>query len=259
MAKVLSKGTKVSVMGKGPGTIIGVHEDFNEYEVKLPNGKKIFVSFNLVKSITNEIKRMQQLAGLLKEIDVDSLLNSISSFNPNDSEGGINIGSNVAVMKYGPGIIVNIDDEKEEYTVELLSNKKEIKVPFAFVQPANLPEELPINILSQIEELRNEYEVFRRNVIGNLLSSNEEDDFSTEKYKLPGIVDFYFDLGKQLWDICKQYPQTVIYSDEFEELFLDILGDIVILNKLDQGEDEDLNKLLRAYRRIGDIIGADVI
>jgi hypothetical protein len=211
-----------------------------------------------MKHLLNEIKRMQQLAGLLKEIDVDSLLNSISSFNPNDSEGGINIGSNVAVMKYGPGIIVNIDDEKEEYTVELLSNKKEIKVPFAFVQPTNLPEELPISVLNNIEEIANEHQNFRRNVVSNLLSSNEE-DFNYERWKLSNIVDFYFDLGKQLWDICKQYPKEVLYNDEFEELFMDILGDLVTLNKLDQQQDEDLNKLVRAYRKIGDIIGADII
>ena len=257
MAKALSKGTKVSVMGKGPGTIIDVHEDLNEYEVKLANGKEIFVPFNFVKSMTNEIKRMQQLAGLLRENDIDSLLNSISSFNPNDSESGINIGSNVAVIKYGAGQIVDIDEENEEYTVKLLINKKEIKVPFAFVQPATLPEELPIKIQNQIEELRKEHEVFRRNVIGNLLSSDEE-EFEMERWKLSGIVDFYFDLGKQLWDICKQYPQTVIYNDEFEELFLDILGDIVTLNRLDQEQNEDLNKLIRAYKRIGDIIGAGV-
>jgi hypothetical protein len=206
----------------------------------------------------NEIKRMQQLAGLLKESDIDSLLNSIDSFNPNDTKGGINIGSNVAVIGKGPGQVVDIDDDTEEYTVKLLSNKKEIKIPFAFAQPANLPEELPNNVLNQIEELRNEHEVFRRNVVGNLLSS-KEGDLEMEKWKLPGIVDFYFDMGKQLWDICKKYPKMVIYSDEFEELFLDILEDIVTLNKLDQEQDEDLNKLVRAYRKISDIIGADVI
>lgn len=211
-----------------------------------------------MKQLLNEIKRMQQLAGLLKENDIDSLLNSISSFNPNDSEGGLNIGSNVAVIKYGAGQIVDIDEDNEEYTVKLLSNKKEIKVPFAFVQPANLPEELPISVLNQIEELASEHEIFRRNVVGNMLSSDEE-DFTSEKYKLTGIVDFYFDMGKQLWNICKQYPTTVIYSDEFEELFLNILGDLVTLNKLDQEQDEELNKLVRAYRKISDIIGADSI
>jgi hypothetical protein len=208
----------------------------------------------------NEIKRMQQLAGLLKESDIDSLLSSIGSFNPNDTEGGLNIGSNVAVIKYGAGQIVDVDDETEEYTVKLLSNKKEIKVPFSFVQPANLPEELPTQVLNQIEELRGEHEIFRKNVVGNLLSSNEEeDDFSMEKWKLPGIIDFYFDMGKQLWNICKQYPKTVIYSDEFEELFMDVLNDIITLNKLDKEQDEDLNKLVRAYRKISDIIGADVL
>lgn len=201
---------------------------------------------------------MQQLAGLLKENDIDSLLNSIGSFNPNDTKGGLDIGSNVTVIKYGEGQIVDIDDENEKYTVRLLSNKKEIEVPFTFVQPANLPEELPISVLNQIEKLTSEHEIFRRNVVGNMLSSNE-DDFEMEKWKLSNIVNFYFNIGKQLWNICKQYPKMVIYSDEFEELFLDILDDIVTLNKLDQEQDEDLNKLVRAYRKIGDVIGADVM
>ena len=257
MADILPIGTKVSVMGKGAGTIIEVHEDFNEYEVKLSNGKEIFVSFNFVKKINNEIKRMQQLAGLLKEMNMDSLLNSINSFDPSDTEGGINIGSNVAVIKYGPGVVVDIDDEKEEYTVKLNLNGKEIKIPFAFAQPANLPKELPISVLNTIEEIANEHQNFRRNVVGNLLSSDEE-EFNYERWKLSNIINFYFDLGKQLWDICKQYPKEVLYNDEFEELFMDILGDLVTLSKLDQQQDEDLNKLVRAYRKIGDIIGADV-
>jgi len=211
-----------------------------------------------MKQPINEAKRMQQLAGLLRENDIDSLLNSISSFSPNDDKGGLNIGSNIAVIKHGAGQIVDIDEDNEEYTVKLLSNKKEIKVPFAFVQPTNLPEELPTGVLNQIEELANEHDNFRRNVIGNLLSTREEDDFAMEKWKLPGIIDFYFDIGKQLWKICKQYPNTVIYSDEFEELFMNILDNITTLSTLDQEQDEDLNKLLRAYRKIGDIIKADI-
>ena len=84
---------------------------------------------------------------ILVENDINNLLNAISSFDPNDSSQGINIGSNVAVMKYGPGVIIDIDEKNKQYTIKLLSTKKEIKVPFRDAQPAQFPEELPIAIL----------------------------------------------------------------------------------------------------------------
>jgi hypothetical protein len=201
--------------------------------------------------------RMQKLAGLLKEDNIDSLLNSINGFNSNDSEDGLNIGSNVSVIKYGAGTIVDIDDDNEMYIIELLDTKKEIKVPFTSVQPAKLPQELPIRVQNNIENLRDEYETFKKNVVGNLLTSDKE-DFNYEKYKLPNIIDSYFALGKQLWDICKQYPEAVLYNDEFEDLFLDTIDDLVTINKLDEEQDEDLNKLIIAYRKISKIIGAGV-
>jgi hypothetical protein len=209
--------------------------------------------------------RMQKLAGLLKENDIDSLLNSINGFNSNDSEDGLNIGSNVSVIKYGAGTIVDIDDDNEMYIIELLDTKKEIKVPFTSVQPAKLPQELPIRVQNNIENLRDEYETFKKNVVGNLLTPDKEDMnsqihyyFNYEKYKLPNIIDSYFALGKQLWDICKQYPEAVLYNDEFEDLFLDAIDDLVTINKLDEEQDEDLNKLIIAYRKISKIIGAGV-
>jgi hypothetical protein len=204
-----------------------------------------------------DIKRMQKLAGLLKENDIENLLSSINSFDPNNTENGINIGSNVAVIKHGPGTIIDIDDDNEMYTVKLLGTKKEIQVPFRSVQPTKLPEELPVKVQNNIETLRDEYETFKKYVVDNLLTSDEE-DFNYEKYKLPNIINSYFTLGKQLWNICKQYPEAVLYSDEFEELFLDALNDLVTISKLDEEQDEDLNKLLVAYRKISDIIGAGV-
>jgi len=200
---------------------------------------------------------MQKLAGLLKENDIENLLSSINSFDPNNTENGINIGSNVAVIKHGPGTIIDIDDDNEMYTVKLLGTKKEIQVPFRSVQPTKLPEELPVKVQNNIETLRDEYETFKKYVVDNLLTSDEE-DFNYEKYKLPNIINSYFTLGKQLWNICKQYPEAVLYSDEFEELFLDALNDLVTISKLDEEQDEDLNKLLVAYRKISDIIGAGV-
>jgi len=203
------------------------------------------------------VRRMQKLAGLLKENDIENLLSSINSFNPNDTESGLNIGSNVAVIKHGAGTIVDVDDDNEMYTVKLLGTKKEIQVPFRSVQPTKFPEELPVKVQNNIETLKDKYEIFKKNVVGNLLTSDEE-DFKYEKYKLPNIIDSYFTLGKQLWDICKQHPEAVLHSDEFEELFLDALDDLVTISKLDEEQDEDLNKLLVAYRKISDIIGAGV-
>ena len=61
-----------------------------------------------------------------------------------------NPGSNVAVIKYGPGVITDIDEKNKQYTVKLLSTKKEIKVRFNDVQPSQFPEELPITIQNKL-------------------------------------------------------------------------------------------------------------
>jgi hypothetical protein len=61
-----------------------------------------------------------------------------------------------------------------------------------------------------------------------------------------------------MWDIAKQNPKDVLYSDEFEDLFFLILNDLVKLKKLDKGENENLINLTQAYSKIGNIIGAGV-
>ena len=193
---------------------------------------------------------------ILIENDINDLLNAISSFNPNDSSQGINIGSNVAVIKYGPGVITDIDEKNKQYTVKLLSTKKEIKVRFNDVQPAQFPEELPIAIQNKLEELYREYLTYQKNVITNI--TQDEEDFAYASWKLPNIVEHCLDLGKQLWEICKKYPKAVLHSDEFEELFLEILGDLKVINKLDKNSNKELVSLVKAYEKIGDIIGAGV-
>ena len=176
---------------------------------------------------------------ILIENDINDLLNAISSFNPNDSSQGINIGSNVAVIKYGPGVITDIDEKNKQYTVKLLSTKKEIKVRFNDVQPAQFPEELPIAIQNNLKELYREYLTYQKNVITNI--TQDEEDFAYASWKLPNIVEHCLDLGKQLWEICKKYPKAVLHSDEFEELFLEILGDLKVINKLDKNSNKELS------------------
>ena len=50
----------------------------------------------------------------------------------------------------------------------------------------------------------------------------------------------------------------MLHSDEFEELFLEILGDLKVINKLDKNSNKELVSLVKAYEKIGDIIGAGV-
>jgi hypothetical protein len=47
-------------------------------------------------------------------------------------------------------------------------------------------------------------------------------------------------------------------DDEFEELFLEILGDLKVINKLDKNSNKELVSLVKAYEKIGDIIEAGV-
>ena len=49
-----------------------------------------------------------------------------------------------------------------------------------------------------------------------------------------------------------------IISLKFEELFLEILGDLKVINKLDKNSNKELVSLVKAYEKIGDIIGAGV-
>jgi len=200
----------------------------------------------------------EEIHRVISEDYLDDLLNSIENFDPNDTSKGISIGSNVAVIKYGAGTVIDINTNNKTYKVKLLDNKKEVEVPFRMVQATSLPKELPISLLNKLEKLNKEYLQYKKFNIKNLLMTNSDEDFSTEKWKLEGIVQFCTELGQKMWDIVKQNPKDILHSDEFEDLFFLILNDLVKLKKLDKGENENLINLIQAYSKIGNIIGAGV-
>jgi hypothetical protein len=199
----------------------------------------------------------EEIRKIISEDYLDNLLNSIENFDPNDTSKGIDIGSNVAVIKYGAGTIIDINDNNKTYKIKLLDSKKEIEVPFGMVQATSLNKELPVSVLNKLEKLNKEYLQYKKFNIKNLLMNNPE-EFYTEKWKLEDIVQFCTELGQKMWDIAKQNPKDVLYSDEFEDLFFLILNDLVKLKKLDKGENENLINLTQAYSKIGNIIGAGV-
>jgi hypothetical protein len=70
----MKKGTKVAVIGRGPGTIVDVFDEQHQYAVKLANGKVIFVPFTFVQSMkdrSNEIKQIQEMAEIKPKLRVD--------------------------------------------------------------------------------------------------------------------------------------------------------------------------------------------
>ena len=95
----------------------------------------------------------EEIHKIISEDYLDDLLNSIENFDPNDASKGIDIGSNVAVIKHGAGNIIDIDNKKKTYKVKLLGSKKEIDVPFGMVQATFLPKELPLLVLNELEKL----------------------------------------------------------------------------------------------------------
>jgi hypothetical protein len=190
----------------------------------------------------------------LNEITVDDFFSSIQQPSGNS---GMDIGTKVAVIKYGPSVILDIDDDKKEYLIQSQQTGKEVWVPFGMVQQTKSLEELPMKVQSQIKDLNQENIRYKRLFLDNLLSNTE--DFQYEKYKLPEVVNFYLGIGQELWNIAKQYPEAVLYDDDYEELFLNILNDLVTLSKLDGEDDEDLLQLINSYEKIGKIIGAGTI
>ena len=216
--------------------------------------------YKIIKMKKSQLKQLikEEIHKIISEDYLDDLLNSIENFDPNDASKGINIGSNVAVIKHGAGTIIDVDDKKKTYKVKLLGSKKEIEVPFGMVQATFLPKELSPLVLNELEKLSNEYLQYRKFNVKNLLMANSEEDFSTEKWKLEGIVQFCTELGQKMWNIAKQNPKDVLYSDEFEDLFFLILNDLVTLKKLDGGNNENLLNLVQAYNKIGDKINAGV-
>ena len=202
----------------------------------------------------------EEIHRVLNENEFESFLNSLNiGISQKTSDRGIDIGSDVAVIKYGQGVVVDIDDENQKYVVN--TSKGKVTVPFNFVQPIKVTGE-DFKLLKQIKELEKEHKQFVRTFISNLAdfnSSNYEEDFKDEQWKLSSIAKFYLDLGQQMWDMFKENYDYITHSDEFEDLFLDILGMLKTFQKFDKGMNDDLDNIVQAYEKIGDKIGAGVI
>jgi len=222
--------------------------------------------------MSKEFLKMQKLAGLitenqyqkLVENDFKSFLNTLNIDSSSEqSEDEIDIGTNVSVMGHGIrfGTVVGIDDENKIYTVSFEGSKKDIKVPFNSVNPVASPIKVDDDLLEKIEELKQEHKFYLKNFISNLAdfrSSNYEQDFADERWKLNSIAEFYLDLGKQMWDMFKQNKEYIEYSDEFADLFIEISQLLSKLYTLDKGANEDFENVYLAYKKIGDRIGVMV-
>jgi len=210
----------------------------------------------------------EEINKTLNENEFESFLNSLNiSVTPyGKSDRGIDIGSDVAVIGEGPGVVIDVDEKGKKYTVDL--GKKTKVVPFQFVQPINTNQFSKKqrterdNLLNQIKELTKEHKQYVKTFVGNLADftgSRYRADFKDEKWKLNSIAEFYLDLGKQLWNMFKVDNEYITHSDEFEDLFLDIIYLLQSLYKVDKGENEDLVNIVMAYRKIGDKIGAGTL
>jgi len=149
----------------------------------------------------------EEIQKVLNENEFESFLNSlnISVDKSKELDRGIDIGSDVTVIKYGQGTYI-------------------------------------------------------RSFISNAADPNQkEEDFKDERWKLSSIADFYLGIGRQMWNMFKENEEYIIHSDEFEDLFLEILNVLRTLQKFDQGMNEDLEDIIRVYEKIGDKIGAGVI
>ena len=201
----------------------------------------------------------EEIHRVLNENEFESFLNSLNiGISQKTSDRGIDIGSDVAVIKYGQGVVVDIDDENQKYVVN--TSKGKVTVPFNFVQPIKVTGE-DLKLLKQIKELEKEHKQFVRTFISNLAdfnSSNYEEDFKDEQWKLSSIAKFYLDLGQQMWDMFKENYDYITHSDEFEDLFLDILGMLKTFQKYDKGMNDDLDNIIQIYEKIGNKIGAGV-
>ena len=201
----------------------------------------------------------EEIQKVLNENEFESFLNSlnISVDKSKELDRGIDIGSDVAVIGHGPGVVIDIDEKNKKYTVDVKKGK--VTVPFAFVQPVKTVGE-DFKLLKKIKELDKESKTYIRSFISNAADPNQkEEDFKDERWKLSSIADFYLGIGRQMWNMFKENEEYIIHSDEFEDLFLEILTVLRTLQKFDQGMNEDLEDIIRVYEKIGDKIGAGVI
>jgi hypothetical protein len=207
----------------------------------------------------SELKQIirEEIHKVLNENEFESFLNSLNiDVNKSKSpDRGIDIGSDVTVIKYGQGVVTDVDDENEKYSVK--TSRGIVKVPFQFVQPIKVVDE-DFKLLDKIQELEKEHKTYYKNFVSNLVSSNEE-DFKDEAWKISSIAEFYLNIGQQMWDMIKENYEYITHSDEFEDLFLDILNELKQIQNLDNRMNEDLNYIIQAYEKIGDKIGAGVV
>jgi len=193
----------------------------------------------------------EEITRALKESEFDQFLNSLNiKLTPSSKPStGLDVGSQVTVLGKGPGEIVYVDDDKQEYTVLLALNGKDVRVPFQLVRPV---ETLKVDkdLLSRIKELEKEHRNYKRMFVGSTNS------FEGEVWKLGSIAEFYLEMGREMWDMFRENYEYVTHSDEYEDLFLDILR---LLKRLQQeGENENFDKVVTAYEKIGDRLGSGV-
>jgi hypothetical protein len=193
----------------------------------------------------------EEITRALKESEFDQFLNSLNiKLTPSSKPStGLDVGSHVAVIGKGPGEIVYVDDDKQKYTVLLSITGRTIEVPFQSVKPVQTLK-VDKDLLSRIKELEKDHRNYKRIFVGDTNS------FEGEVWKLGSIADFYLEMGKEMWEMFKQDYDYVTHSNEYENLFLDILR---LLKRLQQeGENDNLDKVVTAYEMIGDRLGSGV-
>jgi len=174
----------------------------------------------------NDPKKKAILDQILKENNIDEI-----ELNEDDK---IKVGSNVAVIKYGPGVISKVYDDFEEYEVKL-SNGKKVTVPFRNVQliqsssPGEKGQEITaISALDSFENfILDKYAVPGQKISGlnNLYSAINS---SPQKEKLLKLIE---KSGNK-----KLTPGKTSISDIDNELF-DLIMSYV---KLDNGDASEL-------------------
>ena len=194
----------------------------------------------------------EEITKALKESEFDEFLNSLNiKLTPSSKPStGLDVGSQVAVIGKGPGEIVYVDDDKQQYTVVLSITGRDVTVPFQLVQPVKTLK-VDKDLLSRIKELEKDHRNYKKIFVGDPQS------FEGEVWKLGSIAEFYLEMGREMWDMFKQDYDYVTHSDEYEDLFLDILR---LLKRLQQvGQNDNLDKVVTAYEKIGDRLGSGVI
>ena len=195
---------------------------------------------------------------ILREENFKDFLNSLNiDTTDEEEEDGIEIGDDVATMK-GQGTVVDIDTKNKTYTVDIGKNRPYV-TPFVSVRKLKNAIKADYLLISDINELEAEHKAFQKNFVNlDFRGQNAYEDFKSEYWKLSKICDFYLELGQKLWNMIKQNRQFIEHSDEFEDLFFQVTNFLVSLQKLDKGQNEDLNTLVEAFGRLGRKIGAGV-